>query len=137
MTLPLFGDDVMREFVALSADNMPASADVQSGTSTVANGRTTVSYASRLTSPCRIASLGAQEREKYRADQRSIETIMALYFPAGAVIQLTDRIRVMGSTLTLDAPGSREWERIFDVVAIDGRGAAVEVQRRVIVKELL
>ena len=137
MTLPFFGDTVMREFVTLSAQNMPATADVQSGVSTTTAGRSTVAYTSRFLSPVRVEQIGVQEREKLRADQRSIETLMALVFPAGTVIQLTDRIRVTGETLTMNPREPREWLRIFDVVAIDGRGAVTEVHRRVVCKEVL
>lgn len=137
MTLPMFGDDVLQQMAVLSADNMTARAEVRSAVSVNTGGRVTTTYVPRLLAvPCRVASIGTQERERLMADADEGAEFAALFFPAGTIIEYSDRIAVAGETRQLDSYDPHWWTRLYDVVSITGRSAAVEVHRHVIAREV-
>ena len=136
MTLPMFGDDVMQEFAAFSADNMTHTATVQTAVKTTVNGRTVTNYPPRATTPARMSSLGPADRERLMAGAVASAVFVALYFPIGFDIRHSDRVVVVGTTQTLDDEAPVAWARTFNVIAIDPAGVAVEVHRRVVAQEV-
>lgn len=136
MTIPMFGDDVMQEFAAFSAENMAHTATVQTAAKLTINGRTVTTYVTRATTTARLSSLGPADRERLMAGALASSVLVALYFPLGFDIRLSDRVLVVGTTSTLDDEAPVAWARTFSVVALDPAGVAVEVHRRIVAEEV-
>lgn len=117
------------------AENMPHTCHLQSEVVTTLNGRVTKTYADRQVSPCRMSSLGTLERERLMAGSSATQNIVAVFFPAGTIIEGTDRLIIIG--LTAMDEEDVAWVRTFAVTGMGSPDLANEVQRRVIATELV
>lgn len=130
----LLDDATKAELREILAAERTIEAHIQSATTVVIGGRPTTTYADREVCFVRKSTLSAPEQERLMGGAVGAPTLVAVFFPAGTELRLTDRLVLIGVTPTDD--GDVAWTETYSVTALGAQDTSAEVERRVIATEL-